>query len=123
MLKYSIKKIYLYTVCIPSLALSMIFLGLGIWNLIEYRAPEFTLSRHLYQCHLSNESYRDCNRHKSNDEFPKGEELSRIRKASLEDELKAESREGLKSFFQMLLALFLSGSVFFVHWKLARKEK
>ena len=54
-----ILEVYALAVCFFTVACFVIAFGLMLWNFIELWAPEFTVYTRHFECHQSDEAYRD----------------------------------------------------------------
>lgn len=129
-MKKTILEIYALAVCFFTVACFVITLGLAIWDIVELSAPEFTILNHSFECHQSDETYKDCNasqhkytREESPEVFPSGQELTDARNKSYEQVIKSERRQALQGLVQKMIIILLDALVFFGHWRLARNSR
>ena len=129
-MKKTILEIYALAVCFFTVACFVITLGMVIWDMVEFSAPEFTITNHNFECHSSDDSYRDCystkhrfTRDDSPQVFPSGEELTKKRQESYKQILKSEQRQALQGLVQKLIILLIDALVFFAHWRLASNSR
>lgn len=130
MMKKTILEIYALAVCFFTVACFVITLSIMTWNIIEFSSPEFTLNNYEYQCHQTDQAYKDCfstqekyTREKSPELFPTGETLTTERESSYTREIKSEQREALQSIIPSIIVITINLLVFLVHWRLARRSR
>lgn len=129
-MKKTILEIYALAVCFFTVACLVVVCGMALWNLVEIAAPEFTITNYQFDCHQSDEAYRDCQsgnlkytRKESPVAFPEGEALTSERLSAYDSVLKAERRSALQSLVKKFIVILVSAAVFFAHWRLARHAR
>lgn len=127
-MKKTILEIYALAVCFLTLACFIVLLGFALWSFIGLTAPSFTLNRHQYDCHLSDQAYEDCisveylySRQYNPKPVPEGAALSAARQAAYADLLRSEQRQSLQGLTMQLAMLAIVSLAFFAHWRLARR--
>ncbi len=99
-----------------------------VWDVIELTVPEFTITNHHYECHQTDDAYRDCYSSKSKYtrkenpmSFPVGAELTKKRQDNYAQIVRSEKRQAVQGIVQKLIVMFIDVIIFFVHWKLAAR--
>jgi len=121
-MKKSLVEIYALAVCFFTVMCFTIFLGIGVYDIIEIIHPEFALS-----------SY-DFGRHQTNDEFTKNlpnvktlplteDEITQKRIESLDLVVRSEKREAFQSLTYASVIILINIVIFFIHWKLSKRER
>ncbi|WP_053981060.1 hypothetical protein [Marinagarivorans algicola] len=129
-MKDMILEIYALGVCFFTVACFMLLFGLILWDGIELSAPEFTINNYDYECHQSDEAYKECyeTHHKyirqdAPETFPVGQALSSARIKSYERVIQSERRRALQSLVQKLIILLINALIFLMHWRLAKNAR
>jgi hypothetical protein len=126
--KKTILEVYALAVCFFTVACFAICLGIGLYDIVQIAAPEFTLNKYQFQQYQSNEGYRhqflSCSKDKDKEAAPPSEaEVTKQREEAYSVALRSESHEGIKSLVQMLATILVDIIVFFVHWRIARRAR
>ncbi|SHK01108.1 hypothetical protein SAMN02745165_03742 [Malonomonas rubra DSM 5091] len=126
----TILEIYALAVCFFTVACFVITLGLALWNVVELSAPEFTINNQKYECHQTDEAYRDCfsdqykyRKKESPETFPTGEVLTKKREFEYSQIIKSERREALQGIVQKSIIILVDIILFIIHWKLAIRAR
>jgi hypothetical protein len=129
-MKKTILEIYALAVCFFTVGCFIVTIGMALWDVVEISAPEFTISNSSYQCHQTDQDYRECfsskrqySREKTPEIFPEGQDLRDKRTDAYNRILKQERRQALQSFVQKLIILMVNALVFFFHWRVAMKAR
>ena len=118
-MKQSILEIYALAVCFVTLVCFATALGIGMYDLIEIANPEVMIRSFEYEQHKSNETFRLVLAARGIADMPE-EEVTRQREESYQEILRAEGRQGMQSFLQVVIILVIDVLVFAPHWFLAR---
>jgi len=120
-MKRNLVEVYALVVCFVTLVCFVVALGLGIYDLIQFLNPEFTISSYTYEHHRSNEAYlRNWPKEKPK---PQGDELTRLRKESYQAALKSEQRNAAQSLTQIFIIVLIDIVVFAFHWYMAKRAR
>jgi len=129
-MKKTILEIYALAVCFFAVACFVITLGFGLWNIVEFSIPEFTINNHEYACHTTDAQYQKCfaNQYKNKQEdrlepFPTGSALTATRTSDYHRIIQSEQRQALQSMAQKAIILLINLLVFFAHWLLAKHAR
>lgn len=129
-MKKTILEIYALAVCFFAVLCFVISLGLAFWNVIELSVPEFTVNNHEYNCHQTNEAYKQCysslyqyQREEHPETFPSDIKLTKQRVADYESILKLERRRALQGLVQKLIIILIDIFIFIIHWRLAKHAR
>ncbi|MBI1899782.1 MAG: hypothetical protein HYS13_01550 [Planctomycetia bacterium] len=114
----SLIQIYALAVCFVTLMCFVVALGIGLYDMVQMAAPNFTLES--YQPYQSNDAFVQYFPDKK--ELPAGE-ITRLRDEGLRDALRFEQRAALQSGVFVLIIVAIDIVVFAVHWRIARKER
>ena len=123
-MKRNILEVYSLVVCFVTLCCFVIYLGIGIYDVIETINPEFTMSSYDFERHQTNEAYLkslsncDDKLKELNDD-----EIKEKREFSYNLQLKTEKREGFQSLIQVIIIIFIDFVVFLIHWKMAKHAR
>ena len=145
-------KIYVLAVCFAALICAAITTGVVLYNLVKIAAPELTLDSHSYNAHQSIDAFRRSAFHANGrpgpllvasgqfmpgrgaplvavpdttgdeDQQISDDELENLRVASYEVVLHGHRRGAIQSIIRTCIILFVSLSLFFVHWRLFKKR-
>ena len=134
-MKSSILEIYALAVCFVALVCFVIALGIGVYDLIQFANPEFTINVYEYERHQSNEAFDTVRGSPGRalrgiapgipiepTERPE-EEVTQQREESYQAALRSERRRGMQSLIQIVIILVIDVLVFVPHWLLARKRR
>ena len=131
-MKRSWLEIYALAVCFFTVACFVITLGIAVWDGVKICAPEFTLDNRDWKKHQTDEAFKESlisdHQYQSEKEKkpyvpPVGKELTEARNRSYSSELTGERREGLQDMVRTLIILLIDMGVFFLHWKIAARER
>jgi hypothetical protein len=118
----TILEVYSLAVCFVTISCFAITLGVGIYDVVQFTAPEFSLSSWDVEKHLSNESYTrywsDEKREKFSDE-----EITNLRTASYHLTISSEKRDAIHSFIMSCIIILIDIIIFFAHWKVAQNAR
>ena len=128
-MKKTVLEIYSLAVCFIGVVALVITLGIGIFSGIEIAFPEFALDQWQYELHQSNEKFwqNHPNRYPPEmkgemKEKPPEEEITKMRNESYKLVLKNQQRSSTKSLVNSIIFFILSSIVFFIHWRIYKKE-
>lgn len=114
---HALIQVYALTVCFSSLVCFMVALGVGLYDLVQIGAPEFTLPNS--EIYSSNESYLRFWDAKDRPEA----EITRARRGAFADALASERRAAQQSGVFVLFVVLIDTAVFALHWRLARDSR
>lgn len=122
-MKKTVIEIYAVAVCFISVVSLSLTVTIGLYDLLEWGAPEFTLIAYQQQRLESDESYL---RHLREIDHPDQEldaaALTRARESEYASALRAERRDAKQSLVRMLFAVVVLSAVLIFHWLLARRQ-
>ncbi len=110
-------QIYALTVCFTTLMCFVVALGIGLYDLIQVVAPNFTMNYH--QIYQSNDSYAQY--YLSNKELP-ASEVTQLREQAFRGAIEVERRSALQSLVFVSIIATIDLVVFITHWRIARIE-
>jgi hypothetical protein len=120
-MKRSLLEIYALSVCLVTLVCFVVALGVAVYDVIQILNPEFTLNARLLEKHQSNKNFiKDWPKKKP---VPSGAKLTKLRQESYKQALRVEQREAVQSITWATIIIVLDVGLFWVHWRLARREK
>ena len=109
-------QIYALAVCFASLMCLVVALGIGLFDVVQIGAPQFTLAGAV--AYDSNEQYLLYFPNKK--DLPE-QQISELRQEALHLAWVAERRAAQKSAVFVLIVLAIDAVVFLVHWRIARQ--
>jgi len=121
-MKKTLIEIYALAVCFVTIICFAISLGVGLYDLLEMSNPSFTLKAHQYEKHQTNDAFTKSWKKKRINKYSE-EQITTKREESYRVELTKERRNAMQSFTRMLIIILIDLIIFFIHWKLAAKEK
>jgi hypothetical protein len=124
----SLYELYTLLVCLGSLIGLVATLCWLLYGVLAWSDPGLMVSTHDYADHQTNEQfwesrYRRYRQPKDDAVKPSDEEITRKRLASYEALLEGERRFGKKISIMNGFGVLLSGVVFTIHWRLARRAR
>ncbi len=129
-MKRKLLEIYALVVCFLAVGIFSITLALASWNVVEVTMPDFAINNYEYECHQSDEQFKECysaqhkyTRNKDPLIFPSNEALTSKRKFSYEQALNSKERQSLQELVRMTIILFINLFVFIGHWFLAGRAR
>lgn len=111
-------QIYALAVCFCTLMCLVVALGIGLYDVVQIAAPQFTLA--WIEPYLSNERFVAV--YLDNKELP-ANEITWLREEGLRQALAAERRSAGQSAVFVLIVLAIDAVIFAVHWRLARRSE
>jgi len=111
---------YALAVCFSALMCLVVALGVGIYDIIQISAPEFTMQQWQSDYYKSNERFLASNPDKK--ELPQAE-VSELREGGYRDALAAERHSAKQSAVFITIILAIDVVVFAVHWRLATRNQ
>ena len=114
----SLIQIYALAVCFATLMCLVVALGIGIYDLVQISAPQFTLP--YYEFYQSDENFAFS--HPNTKELPQAE-IARRREQALADAILSERRGAMQSGVFVLIILAIDIVVFGVHWWIGGKDR
>ena len=120
-MKRTLVEVYALAVCFVTLVCFVVALGIGIYDLIQFLNPEFTISSYTYEHHQSNEAY--LSNWPKEKQRPQGDELTKLRKESYQAALKSEQRNAVQSLTQIFIIILIDIVVFAIHWYMAKRAR
>jgi len=114
----SLIQIYALAVCFAALMCFVVALGVGLYDVVQITAPDFTLQ--YYQPYQSNDAFLQY--YPENTELP-GDKITELRERGLREALDGERRAAWQSAVFILIIVAIDVAVFAVHWRIARKER
>ena len=131
-MKKSMLEIYALSVCFVTLVCFVIALGIGIYDLIQFASPAFTLNAYEYERHQSNQAFGRSPRIEMRGlapgvsiepTEPSAEELTQQREESYQAALRSERRRGIQSLTIVGIVMVIDLCVFGVHWLLSKRTR
>ena len=120
-MKKSILEIYALAVCFVTVVCAAVAVGIGVYNIIEIAAPEFTLWSYEHNRHQSNEAFfRDA---EGEGQGLSEEAKTKRRLDSYAIAVGAERRNGVQSLVMVSIVFVIDAFVFGGHWILARRVR
>ncbi len=120
-MKRTVLEIYGLAVCFVTVVCAAVSLGIGIYDIIEIVAPEFTLSSYEHGPHQSNEAFFR-GAEKEAQGLSEGERTKR-RLSSYAMAVRGERRKGVQNLVIVSIILVIDAIVFMLHWRLARRAR
>jgi hypothetical protein len=114
----SLIQIYALCVCFATMMCLIVALGVGLYDLVQVAAPEFTMQSLPY--YHSNEQFLQYFPDKK--DLPPGE-VERARREMYRDAIVQERRGAMQSGVFAAIILVIDIVVFAVHWGIARKAE
>ena len=128
-MKKTALEIYSLAVCFISVVSMVISLGTGLYSIIEISYPEFTLDKWQYEQFQSNDAFWDNSpKHYPNElkgkpaQRPPENELTKMREEAYQRALNNERRSAAQSLVRSLIFFLISAVVFYIHWKIFKKN-
>ncbi len=139
-MKKTVLEIYAMAVCFFSVVVFVVALVTAAWDVVQWAAPEFTVNDRVYECHQSDEFYRECQSEaetgfwrahgygarggeQSEAEPLAGAELTKRRENSYRRLLNAERRDAARGLAQKTLLALVVLVLFGAHWRLAKRSR
>lgn len=130
-MKKNIFEIYCYLVCLLTLMCAVVVLGLFAYNIVRISYPDFTLENRDVKRFSSNENYvqaedfrsRKDEKYRNRFENMAEEEITKLRLDEHQLEIRMQRRAGFQNLVRHGIVLGIDLLVFFIHWKMGRKEK
>ena len=114
----SLVQVYALAVCFATLMCLVVALGVGLYDLVQIAAPDFTLA--YYQPYESDAAFARVYPDEAN---RANNELTQLREQTLADALRAERRAAMQSLVFVAIILAIDLIVFGVHWRIAKRER
>ena len=120
-MKKDLLEVYALAACFASMIFLVVSVAMCLYDFIQVVVPSVTVSGYAYERSMSDEQFLQS--------LPQGRPapdpstISRLRGEALEGALRSERHDGLKSFLQSLMFTIAAGLVFWLHWRLAQRER
>jgi hypothetical protein len=118
----SLLEIYALAVCFVTITCFAIFLGVGIYAIIELSAPGFTMKSYNYEVHQTNENFtrgwEDEKRQKYSEE-----EITKLREEDYQVALDRVRRDAAQSLLKVFIIILIDIVIFLIHWSIAKKAR
>ena len=111
-------QVYALAVCFCTLVCFVIALGVGLYDVVQITAPQFTLQQWYSHVYGSNEQFVATYPDKKG--LP-ADEIKRLREQASGDALTGERRAAEQSEVFVLIILAIDSAVFAVHWRIAQR--
>jgi hypothetical protein len=120
-MKKSVLEIYALAACLVSLMFLLVSTATGSNALFRIFLPSVTVGGWAYERAMNDEQFLQSLPHDR--PAVQASEIPRLRKEALESALRSERRNGLGSFLQSLMYMLAAGVVFWLHWRIGRRER
>jgi len=120
-MKKNLLEIYALTVCFASVMFLIVTVAMCLYEAVRITAPSATVSGWTYERSLSDDAFLATR--PQGRAAPEASTLPRLRSEALKNALDSERHDGLQSFLQSLMYAIVAGVVFWLHWRLARRER
>lgn len=121
-MKTSILQVYAFLVCFVAVIISIVCLWTTLGSSLDLLTPEYKNYSQLSSFH-SNESYK-LSKHDSKELAGKSSnEITEMRKNAKALALENIKGRAIESIIHYILGLMIAIPFFFIHWKIAMKEK
>ena len=114
-------EVYALTVCFASVMFLIVTVAICLYEAVRITAPSATVSSWTYERSLSDEAFLST--WPQGRPLPEAATLPRLRSDALRSALDSERHDGLKSFLQSFMYTIVAGLVFWLHWRLGRRER
>jgi hypothetical protein len=127
-LKKTILEVYALAVCFFAVACFVVTLGIGLYDIVQIVAPEFTLNRYQYERYQSNDAFRAApdaipGKDEKERKALSEEEITRRREAGYAQALRAERHDGKQSLLSMAIIMLVDAIAFVIHWEIGKKAR
>jgi hypothetical protein len=126
-MKKTILEIYALVVCFVAMAVFVVYLGTGTYNLVRIAAPGLTLPSIEQRQFIDNDQFCTGNEACYNGDDPPQrlaeDVLTKMREDNLAVSLKGEQMDAESFLVWVAIFLPLSAAIFFVHWRIAKKTR
>jgi hypothetical protein len=119
--KKNLLEVYALAACFASMIFLVVSVAMCLYEFLQVVAPSVTVSGYAYERSMSDEQFVQS--------LPQGRPapdpstVSRLRREALESALRSERHDGLRSFLQSLMYTIAAGLIFWLHWRLAQRER
>ena len=114
-------RLYALAVCFVSVLVFSIAFGTGVYDVIQMKLPETTMSSWHYERYQSNDNFvRDWPGDKA---VPDDEQLTRMREQGYVTAIELEIRDARQSLIVVAIILLITAALFAIHWKLSRAAR
>jgi hypothetical protein len=114
-------EIYALTVCFASVMFLIITVAICLYQAVRIAAPSVTVSGWTHERSSSDEAFLST--WPQGRPLPEATTLPRLRSEALRSALDSERHDGSQSFLQSFMYAIVAGVVFWLHWRLARRER
>jgi hypothetical protein len=121
-MKKTLLEVYALAVCFVTITCFAISLGVGIYDVIELNAPEFTMKSCDYEKHQTNENFSRNWDEEKRQKFSE-ERITKLREDSYQVAIEKEKRDAIQSLLQILIIISIDTIIFLIHWLIARKSR
>ncbi len=118
-----IRQIYLYSVCLVSLVVGTIHVGILVYDIFEFTAPEMMLTSS-HNTNPTSAEYRNAIRHlydHSKDSIPAFEEYSEQTQREYDHAINLERRNAMQSAIRACITIAICLLLFAIHWRFGKK--
>ena len=119
-MKRSLLEVYAVAVCFATLLCFVCALGIGLYDVVQISAPEFTVSPYYDQAYQTRAEFE---RYFPDKKGVSDQEIANLRDAALGEALRVERHSAVQSLVQVLLILSIDAGVFAVHWRMAKRAE
>ena len=129
-------RIYALAVCFATMMIMAISSGIALYDAVQVTVPTLTVDTWQYQNLQTNDAYRQSYlatapiavapvgqppKQQSTSEVLSEEEVTKLRERQLAIVIDGHRRDAFRSLIQSSIFFLISGVLFFVHWRLAKR--
>ena len=122
-MKKAIVSFYVYLICFVTVSCAVIFLGAGVYNVIEIAAPGYMLSAEIVQDHRDNQSFIHSHYKSNLYEYLTDMQITTQRIESLEGEIVNERNSAIRGLIIVFVVLIINMGVFYLHWPIVERRQ
>jgi hypothetical protein len=119
--KKNLLEVYALAACFASMIALIVSAPMCLYELLQFVSPSVTVSGYAYERSMSDEQFLQ--NLPQGRPAPEPSTIARLRREALESGLRSERHDGLRSCLQSLMYTIAAGLVFWLHWRLAQRER
>lgn len=119
-MKRSLLQVYALAVCFATLLCFVCALGIGLYDVLQISAPEFTVSPYYSQPYQSKSEFQ---RYFPDKQDASEKEIAGLRDAALQEAVRVERHSAVQSLAQVVIVLLIDACVYAVHWRMAKRAE
>jgi hypothetical protein len=119
-MKRNLLEVYALAACLAAVIIVVVSVAMSSYEALRIVAPSVTIPGYEYERSLSDDLFLQA---RGNLPVPQPSEIPRLRKEAFDATLRTERHDGLRSFLQSLMYTMAAGLVFWLHWRLALRER